>query len=217
MTLLDRKEIADYVKENNLYVMKDSDIDKYAECLAESFQNYPLFDYFANNKYDVEKMKKFWKVTLNMCKDKYLCMSNGPDATAVFICVPPNCKSFNTLQYILNGGLKIVYNFGIKGIKRMLSFESYSDKVREKYSDGDTWYLYTLCVKPEYRGQKYGGALMKAALGLIDRLEETAYLETFKEVNVEIYKHYGFELKDTAQVPNTDLTMYSMVYEPKKK
>lgn len=213
MALLDRKEIAEYIKENDIYVMKDSDIDNYAECLAESFKDYPLFDYFANNKYDVDKMKVFWKVTLKMCKDHYLCISNEPDATAVFICVPPNCKSFGTLQYILNGGLKIIAKFGLKGVKRMMSFEGYSKKVRDRYSEDDSWYLYALCVKPEYRNKKYGGTLMRSALGLIDKLGDSAYLETFKELNVDIYSHYGFELKDTAKVPNTDLTMYSMTYK----
>ena len=168
MSLLDRKEIAEYIKEHDIYVMKDSDIDNYAECLAVSFKDYPLFEYFANNKYDIDKMKVFWKVMLNMCKEHYLCISNEPEATAVFICVPPNCKSFSVLQYILNGGLKIIGKFGLKGTKRMLSFEKYSKKVRDRYSEDDSWYLYALCVKPEYRNKKYGGTLMRSALGLIE-------------------------------------------------
>ena len=213
MSLFDRKEVTNYIKENGLHVMQDEDIDNYAACLAESFKGYPLFEYFANNKYDIDKMKIFWKVTLKMCKDEYLCISNESDATAVFICVPPNGKEPGIVKHITNGGLKIVFNFGLKGIKRMLSFESYSHKIREQYSDDDTWYIYALCVKPEYQNKKYGGTLMKSILRLIDKLEDNAYLETFKDVNVDIYSRYGFELKDTSTVPNTDLTMYSMLYK----
>lgn len=216
MVLMDRKEIAEYIKENDIYVMKESDIDSYAGCLAESFKDYPLFEYFSDNKYDIDKMKVFWKVTLKMCKDQYLCISNEPNATAVFICVPPKCKSFSVLKYILNGGLKIIGKFGFKNTKKMLNFEEYSKNVRERYSDDNTWYLYALCVKPEYRNKKYGGTLMRSALGLINKLGDTAYLETFKEVNVDIYSHYGFELKETTKVPNTDLTMYSMTYKKER-
>ena len=40
-------------------------------------------------------------------------------------------------------------------------------------------------------------------------------LETNKESNVPLYEHYGFELKETALVPKSNVTHYSMVRAPK--
>ena len=36
-------------------------------------------------------------------------------------------------------------------------------------------------------------------------------------INVEIYKKYGFELKEEIKVPNTDLTLYAMLRIAKTK
>ena len=46
------------------YMLSKKDINLMANNLAVSFQGYPLFEYFANNKYNVSKMKTFWKVSL---------------------------------------------------------------------------------------------------------------------------------------------------------
>ena len=42
------------------------------------------------------------------------------------------------------------------------------------------------------------------------------YIETNKESNVSLYEHYGFELKETALVPKSDVTHYAMVRAPKE-
>ena len=53
-------------------------------------------------------------------------------------------------------------------------------------------------------------------LGFCDDEKMVSYLETNKETNVGLYQHYGFELKETALVPKSDVTHYSMVRAPKK-
>jgi len=40
------------------------------------------------------------------------------------------------------------------------------------------------------------------------------YLETFKTVNVEIYKHLEFQLADQRPVPGSPLTLYAMIRDP---
>ena len=51
-------------------------------------------------------------------------------------------------------------------------------------------------------------------LGFCDDEKMVAYLETNKESNVSLYKHYGFELKKEELIPKTTVTHYAMVRFP---
>jgi predicted acetyltransferase len=52
---------------------------------------------------------------------------------------------------------------------------------------------------------------MRPMLNYLDEHQQDCYLETLSPVNVEIYKKYGFELKEEVKVPNTNLTLYAML------
>ena len=41
-----------------------------------------------------------------------------------------------------------------------------------------------------------------------------AYLETNKEANVGLYRHYGFELMKEEQIPKSTVMHYAMVRKP---
>jgi predicted acetyltransferase len=53
-------------------------------------------------------------------------------------------------------------------------------------------------------------------LNYFDEHNLECYLETLSPTNVEIYKRYGFELKEEVKVPNADLTLYAMLRPAKK-
>ena len=42
-----------------------------------------------------------------------------------------------------------------------------------------------------------------------------AFLETHKDSNVSLYKHYGFDLKKEGVIPKTSVIHYAMVRNPK--
>ena len=44
-----------------------------------------------------------------------------------------------------------------------------------------------------------------------------AFLETHKESNVGLYKHFGFDLKKDEPIPKTNVKHYAMVRYPKGK
>jgi ribosomal protein S18 acetylase RimI-like enzyme len=75
-------------------------------------------------------------------------------------------------------------------------------------------YLIIIGVDPKFQGQGFGSKLLKFGLKKLDETNTPCYLETFKKSNVLIYKHFGFDLLDEAPLPNTDLTLYSMLRLP---
>ena len=70
---------------------------------------------------------------------------------------------------------------------------------------------------PEFRGKGLGSKIMRPMLDHLDEKNQDCYLETLTTGNVEIYKKYGFELKEEIKVPNTDLTLFAMLRTANKK
>ena len=56
--------------------------------------------------------------------------------------------------------------------------------------------------------------LMRPMLQFCDEEKMVAYLETNKETNVGLYRHYGFSLMKEEKIPKTPVTHYAMVRRP---
>lgn len=198
------------------YGLSKKDIDIFANNLAVSFKGYPLFEYFSNNKYNIKKMKKFWKVSLRTMSDKTFFLADSQEANSLAIFSPYEKGGISIWKYIKAGGLGLIPSMGIKMTKRMTKFEKFAMKIKDKYANPGCWYLYVFVTMPEFRGKGLGSKIMRPMLEYLDEHNQDCYLETLSSINVEIYKRYGFELKEEVKVPNADLTLYAMLRPAKK-
>jgi GNAT superfamily N-acetyltransferase len=208
MDIVLKSNIEEIKKEHTL---SKQDIELFANNLAVSFQGYPLFEYFAYNNYDISKMKKFWKVSLKTMSEKTFFLSDSEEANSLAIFSPYEKGSASLWKYIKAGGLGMVSKMGIKAVKRMAAFEKYAMDIKNKHSKEGCWYLYVFVTMPESRGKGLGSKIMRPMLKYLDEHNQDCYLETLLPINVDIYKKYGFELKEQVKVPNTDLTLYAML------
>lgn len=213
MTNILKSNIQEIRKEHDL---SKKDIDVFANNIATSFKGYPLFEYFSNNNYNIKKMKKFWKVSLKTMSDKTFFISDSEKANSLAIFSPYEKGGISLWKYIKAGGLGLLTTFGIKTTKQMTSFEKYAMEIKNKYAYPGCWYLYVFVTMPEFRGKGLGSKIMHPMLDYLDKHNQDCYLETLLPVNVEIYKKYGFELKEEVKVPNTDLTLYAMLRTAKR-
>ena len=208
MTNLLKSNIEAVKKEHGL---NKRDFDIFANNLAVSFKGYPLFEYFSNNKYNIKKMKKFWKVSLKTMSDKTFFLADSEDANSLAIFSPYEKGGVSIWKYIKAGGLGLIPSIGIKMTKRMTDFEKFAMEIKNQYARQGCWYLYVFVTTPEYRGKKLGTKIMKPMLEYLDEHKQDCYLETLLPINVNIYKKFGFELKEEVNVPNTNLTLYAML------
>lgn len=199
------------------YGLNKKDLELFSNNLAISFKGYPLFEYFSNYKYNISKMKSFWKVSLKTMSDKTIFVSDCTDANSLAVFSPYENDKISIWKYIMAGGLAMLPKIGFKMAKRMTKFEKFALDIKNKYSHENCWYLYVFVTLPEYRGKGVGSKIMKPMFKYLDDNGQDCYLETLTSVNVEIYKKYGFELKEEIKVPNTDLTMYAMLRTAKNK
>lgn len=214
MTKIVKSNIEKLRKEKGL---DKKDIEKYANVLAVSFEGYPLFEYFCNYNYSVAKMRTFWKVSLKTMSDRTFFVSDSEDVNSLAIFSPYEKGGISTWRYIKAGGLWMLTKIGIKMAKTMSNFEKFAESIKDKYAKPGCWYLYVFVTMPECRGQGIGNSIMEPMMAYLDRHEKDCYLETLCPVNVEIYKRYNFELKESVQVPGTDLTLYAMLRTARKK
>ena len=114
----------------------------------------------------------------------------------------------------MNGGLSLIFHSGLGIIGRLLTYETYAMNLKKKFTDNYDWYLYNLSIKKDAQGKGIASKLMRPMLQFCDDERMVAYLETNKEANVGLYKHYGFDLMKEELIPKTPVTHYAMVRPP---
>lgn len=156
-------------------------------------------------------MKKFWKVSLKTMSAKTFFLADSEQANSLAIFSPYEKGGVSLWKYIKAGGLALIPSIGFKMTKRMTTFEKFAMEIKNKHTKPGCWYLYVFVTMPEFRGKGLGSKIMKPMLEYLDAHNQDCYLETLSPINVEIYKKYGFELKEQVKVLNTDLTLYAML------
>ena len=86
--------------------------------------------------------------------------------------------------------------------------------LKKSYTENYDWYLYNLSIKKDAQGKGIASKLMRPMLRFCDDERMVAYLETNKETNVGLYRHYGFELMKEELIPKTPVMHYAMVRNP---
>lgn len=214
MTNILKSNIGEIKREHGL---DKKDFEVFANNLAVSFKGYPLFEYFANNKYNIKKMTRFWKVSLKTMSDKTFFLADGDEAKSLAVFSPYEKGGISIWKYIKAGGLGLIPSMGIKMTKRMTSFEKFAMKIKDKHASQGCWYLYAFVTMPEFRGKGIGRKILTPMFKYLDEQKQDCYLETLLPINVEIYKKFGFELKEEVKVPNSDLILYAMLRTAKTK
>ena len=203
------------VERAGLYIIKKDDIGRLAEVAADAYRDYPLHNWFTKGKYDAVSSRLIMEISLKTMTEDALIYADSEEINGFAVWLPFGFTGSKTLPFLFNGGLKLIFHSGLGIISRLLTYESYAMNLKKKFTDNYDWYLYNLSIKKEAQGQGLASKLMRPMLGFCDDERMVAYLETNKEANVGLYKHYGFDLMKEELIPKTPVTHYSMVRHPK--
>ena len=192
------------------YIMQRHDIERFAATLADGFSQYALFEYISGGEYNYEKMHFFWEVSLALLPDNAICIADSKEANSVLIYLQPHSMKANTLAYVKAGGLKWLTKFGLKSIIRLMRFEIQTQRVYQQHRAPQDGYLMAFATRIDKQGQHYGKPLMQALLNYLDANNDRCYLETLKAKNVDLYKHFAFQLEECIDIQMGGLTIYVM-------
>ena len=203
------------IENAGLYIVQKKDIERLAEVAADAYRDYPLHNWFTNGKYDPIASKLIMQISLKTMTEDAIIYADSEEINGFAVWLPFGFTGSKTLPFLANGGLKLILHSGLGIIGRLLTYETYAMNLKKEFTDNYDWYLYNLSIKKDAQGKGIASKLMRPMLEFCDDERMVVYLETNKESNVGLYKHYGFELMKEEFIPKTSVVHYSMVKTPK--
>lgn len=200
-----------------LYKIKRDELEQCAQILAEAFYNDPLILSLTNVKeYSVKKSKELFLVSLKYLHDHCHLYSLDKNLEGIVAFLNKNESSIPTWPFLKNGGLKLVKEIDFGIIKRLINYENYAKEKHKKIATKDHLYLFTLGVDKKHRNKGKAKALLEPFFHLANEKKYDIYLETHKDINVDIYIKMGFELVEVGKVTRDNLNHYCMIYRSKE-
>ena len=202
------------IEKAGLYIVQKKDLERLAEVAASAYQDYPLHNWFTNGKYDAVASKLIMQISLRTMTEDAVIYADSEEINGFAVWLPFGFTGSKTLPFLFNGGLKLIFHSGFGIIGRLLAYETYAMNLKKEFTDHYDWYLYNLSIKKEAQGKGIASKLMRPMLTFCDDERMISYLETNKESNVGLYRHYGFDLMKEERIPKTPVTHYAMVRKP---
>ena len=203
------------IEKAGLYIVQEKDLDRLAEIAADAYRDYPLHNWFTNGKYDEKASKLIMQISLKTMTADAVIYADSEEMNGFAVWLPFGFTGSETMPFLMNGGLRLILRSGLGIIGRLLTYETYAMNLKKAFTDNYDWYLYNLSIKKDAQGKGIASKLMRPMLQFCDNERMVAYLETNKETNVALYRHYGFDLMKEELIPKTPVMHYAMVRHPK--
>ena len=202
------------IEKAGLYLVTPKDLDRLAEIAADAYQDYPLHNWFTGGKYDKVASKLIMQISLKTMTEDAVIYADSEEMNGFAVWLPWGFTGSKTIPFLVSGGLKLILHSGLGIIGRLLTYENYAMSLKKEFTDNYDWYLYNLSIKKDAQGKGIASKLMRPMLQFCDDEKMVAYLETNKETNVGLYRHYGFDMMREEPIPKTPVTHYAMVRNP---
>ena len=175
-----------------------ADADAVADTLAKAFFDDPLICFLLRDEASrPANMPRLFKLLFKLGLPYGACdVTGGYEAVALWR--PPGQWEIPWWQYITNGAAFLSV-FGVGGARQVTSV---MDFIEKRHPHEPHYYLQAIGTDPSKQGKGFGGVVMRRHLAVADAAGMPAYLESSKEINIPIYKSFGFEVTGEIKVPD---------------
>ena len=200
-----------------LYRVQKRDIMRVGEILVDAFQNDPVWNKIYEGESDFEKKyRAFFEVPVRYCLKYGEVYAPSEDLEGIVAWVPGKYADMTMWRILLSGAMGAAIRMGSNASKKMGPAFKPVIEDRNKYMAGQNFlYLLIVGVATELQGKGFGKRLIGVAIEKSEREGIPLYLETETEENVNMYKHFGFQLLKKSTLPIVNLPLWEMVREPK--
>lgn len=196
-----------------LYTPIKADLGKVARTLGDAFYTYPIHKWLIDD--DEFRKKQHPKISMVFAKYGYKfgnMVATSENCEGVMLYAPSDDSDVTNMQLVRCGVLKILLTkWGSKWLDDFDKVSKANDLIREKNAPDRHMYIWIVGVHPDHQRKKFASKMLNPFLKKMDEKGMPCYLETYKTKNVSIYKRFGFELLEEYPVPETPLTLYSML------
>jgi ribosomal protein S18 acetylase RimI-like enzyme len=205
----------------SLYHVSKNEIDKAKSVLTESFAQDPFMQYLmGRNNYDLRKASLFHKFVISYGVKYGMVLATSGNFEGVAVWLPPGRKDFSVPKSINAGVISLAgiegWNFKkrLQFFKRFRGYGNYSAQLHERYGSFPDWHLLEIGIANKYRGKGFASKLLRPVLDELDKKALHCYLETHNPANLEIYRHFGFDIVIEGRLPGTEKPHWSMFRKP---
>ncbi|MBD3341708.1 MAG: GNAT family N-acetyltransferase [Candidatus Lokiarchaeota archaeon] len=107
------------------------------------------------------------------------------------------------------------FKLNLDAFKRAIYADSFLSELQKKHMQEKHWHIGPLAVEPKSQRKGLGKALLNSFLKDPRFNKSPFYGQTFKEEISLFLRKLDFKLLEKTKLPNTNLTIWSMVLEPK--
>ena len=206
---------------NDLYEIKKDCIKKLSKISAQAFSDYITWKQIVPDK---ERRIKFLEIlyfsliTYGIKYGKVYSTSENFEGFAIWI----NEKDSNLslLKLIKSHALSLstLKIFNVCSLKQMKRFTNLINQMNVSHNKfeypNSSMYLLSIAVDEKHRNKGFASKLLKPMLKEFDITNKGCYLETGSTINIEIYKHFGFELLENLINTANNSNIYYMYRSP---
>lgn len=166
-----------------------------AQVLARAFMDDPLMKYWMpDDTHRSKALPWFMGVATKFGYKRGEVETTAGTVEGNAVWLPPGATHVPPIQMVMAGMYAAPFKLGWSNFMRFLGTVDLFEKLQQESTPEDHWYLMVLGVDPPRQGQGVGSALMQPVLARADAAHLPCYLETQKEINVKLYRKYGFEV-----------------------
>ena len=199
----------------NLVKLEKHRINEAAEIFSRAFEDDPLVSWFFPDTSSRKEMShsyfKFRIMYGILYGEVY---ATSPKMEGLAIWIPSKNVKMTNFKMFRSGGIRLIKELGFEYVGKLTSVGTFVSKIHHRLINFPHWHLSPMGVKPEYQGKGHGSKLMRSMLRKLDEEKLPCFLETQNKNNVEIYKHYGFNIIDKTTIPDAKLEHWSMLRYP---
>ncbi|MBE9505616.1 MAG: GNAT family N-acetyltransferase [Chloroflexi bacterium] len=185
-----------------------------AAVLTRAFQDDPLFGHTFS---DQSEMKRKAPSPLFECDLGYGVRYGEVHATSanlegVAVWLTSDNYPMTPWRLIRSVPLSVILGLGMGGATtRMKKVGAYLDATHARLAPFRHWFLQIVGVDPRFQGKGYAGRLLRPMFFRIDVEGLPCYVDTLDEKNVRLYEHFGFELMEKSEIPETGRSTWAML------
>jgi ribosomal protein S18 acetylase RimI-like enzyme len=201
----------------NLVRLEKSRINEAAEVFSRAFEDDPLVRWFfpeISSRFEMSLSYFRFRIMYGISYGEVYATSPNLEGLAIWI--PSKNTKMTNFKMFRSGGVRLIKELGFERVGKLTSVGTFVSKIHHRLINFPHWHLSPMCVEPEYQGKGYGSKLMRSMLNRLDEEKLPCFLETQNKNNVDIYKHYGFNIIDTTTIPHAKLEHWSMLRYPQE-
>lgn len=181
--------------------------------LVAAFLNYPLFsEILTDISSRATKLQEWVRLLVNYGYKFASIYSTSKDSEGALILIDSlNHPKETNWKWVLAGALRLFLKWNKNELKKYNHVTTNIEKTRINNAPRDHIYIMLLGVNPDHQKRGHAQQLINQAIIRSQEAHLPLYLETFKPINEGIYHRFGFQTVEKYPIPNSDLTLYSML------